>query len=355
MNSGGEAASRTARSSPRKRLLLLGGCQLDCLADELRADFDCHHLWRRPTIPLMGPPLAQTGPLGFANRQSRYIERDLAKTHLEELRTAECDALIFELVRDVRIPLVGRGGSYIFDPNQMHRRVPDALPADERPIDVTALVGGETVALAAGDQGFLPIWIAHFERFHDAVLKPMLADGRTVILQRLFLATQTMPPTRRLERLGAYCAEMNGLLRAMYAVAERYPGIVTIGVEEAQCLSTEDAKSGLGPQHLAPEVFALMADQVRAVLTPFDGRVGPSLFARLMTRTAAYHDLKAESATELSALRRDNLVLQHEIATLEWRNRRMEKRRLVNRLRRTGTALSRWIGRGPLEGRKAPP
>lgn len=344
---GAPTAQAPAAPPRRKRLLLLGGCQLDCLADELRADFDCLQLWRRPTIPLMSPPLGQAAQLGFVNRQSRYIERDLAKAHLDELRAATCDALIFEVVRDVRIPLVGRAGSYIFDPNAMHRRVPDALPPEERRIDVSALVGVEVAALDAADPRFLALWTEHFARFHEAVLAPLLANGRTVILQRVFLAAQTMPPTQRLARLGRYRAERNALLHAMYAVIERYPGIITVGIEEAQCLSTEDAKSGLGLPHLAPEVFALMADQVRAILAPDDERIGPSLFDRLMKRTAAYHDLKASSEAELHALRQANLALQREAATLAWRIRHTEKRRLGNRLRRAAAALARRLRRGP--------
>lgn len=283
--------SRVAIDSKR-RVLLLGGCHVASLGAELRDAFDCVQLWRRPTIALMSEPIRPVAAFGFNDRHSRYILKDCAKTHLAEIQAAKCDVLIFDVVRDVRCPLVRSGHSYLFDPNRMFNLVPDAPPASVRTIDAAALLGGaEIEPFAASDPRFFEVWSDHFHRFYAAVLAPRIAEGCIVILQQTFLAKQTAPPSDVLHSQWDYCDALNALLRRMYAHIASYPGIERIGVEEELCLTARDVPFG-GPSiaHPVQEVFALMADQARAIVAPEHRTVaGPksAQLADFMHRRAA--------------------------------------------------------------------
>lgn len=318
-------------------MLLLGGCNVANLGDELKSDFDIAQLWRRPTIALMSAPAHPAGTLSFENRQSRYILRDCAKSHLPELQAAECDVLVFELMREIRCALLRSGDAYLFDPNRMQDLVPDALPATERAVDVAALLGvSEVVPFDALDPGFFAVWAAHFARFHEAVLAPRIARGCIVIVQEVFMAKQTFPASDLLREHWAYCDAVNALLRRMYAHIAIYPGIERIGIEEALCLTAPGApRGGIGLTHLLPEVFALMADQARAVIAPGREAVARSTFAHLMRRAGGVYD-------ELAAMERQRHEQNLEILWLReqldyrtkvhaWEVRRLENGRLHRR------------------------
>lgn len=267
------AARPSARASTRPmrsglRLLLLGGCQVAALRNEVKHELVTSQLWRFPTIALMSAPVSPAAPLGFDDRHSRYVLDDCAKAHLATLLVAECDILVFEIVRDVRCPLIRIGQTYLFDPNQMYFRVPDAPLPTERSIDVAEFLGRADIEpLDSSSPGFFETWAEHFDRFYQLVLRQRISNGCIVIVQELYLAKQTDPPSAQLQSDWDYCDACNALLRRMYANISCYPGIAPVGLREEAYVSSRSAPFG-GPNPLHPirDVFVRMADQLRAIV-----------------------------------------------------------------------------------------
>lgn len=343
--------SDVSGQSRRPRVLLLGGCHVESLGRELAADFDCVQLWRRPTIPLMSPPPPRIGRLDFDNRHARYVMRDCAKAHLPELKAAEGDVLVIEIVRDVRCPLLRSGGAYLFDPNRMYHLVPDAPPVAESRVDLDALLcRAPSTPLDPLDPDFFGIWSEHFDRFHTAVLAPWLARGRSVVVLEVYLAKQTLPPSDLFQAQWPYCDLANALLRRMYAHLGSYPSLIRVGFEEAQCVTASGMPGGsIAITHLLPELFALAADQIRAALLPGHESAARSTFARLMARADAGYGRIAALETERHVQNLEILRLREQLDVQEarhaWELRRMEARRLRNRVGRLLSPLSATLGR----------
>lgn len=336
------------RQGGKPRIVFLGGCHVDGLARELHADFECVQFWRRPTIALMSEPVPLRRALDFEDRQSRYIVRDCAKTHLQELRSISGDIFVFEIVRDVRCPLVRIGHRFLFDPNQMHRFIPDALDPSQRAVDLEALLGvAAAEPFEAQSETFLAVWSEAFARFYDSVLKPRLDRGGTVMLMQVFLAKHTFPPSEALQDQWAYCDAMNALLRKMYAHARGFAGIQTIGVDETLCLSASDALYGAAITHLLPDIFTLIAGQARDIIA--SGRRGDlsdALFALLLHRTGQYQASVTARNEERHELNLEILRLReqrdYDRARHAWELRRIENRRPTTRMKTLLKKLSRF-------------
>lgn len=281
-----QSADAIARARTMK-LVSLGGCVSYCIVAMLAEEFQHVHRWRRPVVSMMSPALDDLGPTSAKGSYAKYIAEDASKHHRDEI-DAGGSALIFDISRDIFTGVVRCGESFISHPNQL----PMLSDVTELggPVDLDTLFAGRTyneIDLYSDD--FFDLWRAATDAFITRY-RERYERLVCILFYRSSRSAWGHPDHDGFAHPfdAATLAKENALLERMGRVIAGYDCVTVLDLPQRYAFSGGTVPYGQAPMHFSPELHALAAEWLRAILNPGDPRQGRSLVEQAFKRFVGF-------------------------------------------------------------------